>query len=175
MGRRSAISQLDEAVRDEVHRLIRQGRTIDEITAHLHELDADVSRASVGRYKRKMEDQLRRYREAQEVAGVWVKNLGEDPRGEMGRLLADMLKTVAFQTLADMGDEGAEVGSQDIMFLARAIKDLETAAKSSMEREIRIRDLTRMEAAEAVEEAAANAGLSSDTVEKFRAAILGVS
>ena len=40
---------------------------------------------------------------------------------------------------------------------------------------IRIRDLTRMEAAEAVEEAAANAGLSSDTVEKFRAAILGVS
>ena len=174
MGRRSSIRKLRADVREVVDRLIRDGHTIDEITAHLRSLGAGISRSAVGRYKQKMEEQLARFRQAQEVAGVWVKDLGAEPEGKVGRLLAQMLQTLAFQVMADMGDGETSAEPMDVMLLAKAIKDLETAAKQSAEREFKIRERTQKEAAEAVEEIAAQAGLSADTVEKFRSAILGV-
>ena len=175
MGRRSSIRRLPTEIREQVDRLVRDGHTIDEITSHLEQLGADVSRSAVGRYKKSMEEQLARFRQAQEVAGVWVKDLGSEPEGRVGRLLAQMLQTVAFQVMADMGDEDAATKPMDIALLARAIKDLEGAARQSMEREIKIRERTQKEAAEAVEEVAASAGLSAATVAQFRSAILGVA
>lgn len=168
MARKAAIQQLPKDIQDQVHRLIRDGRTVDQITAKLQELDAEVSRSSVGRYKQKYEASLKRYREAQEVAAVWVNKLGEDPKGDVGRLIAEMLKTVAFQTLADMGDQEAAPTPMDLHFIGRMIKDVEQAGKIAADRELQIkRKLTELEA-EAASEGAAGGGLDPATLERVR-------
>lgn len=138
-GEPRRIRKLPEEIRRELETLIRDGVTIDAIVAQLRAMGAEVSRSAVGRFKQRFESQLERYREAQEVAGVWVAQLGENPKGDVGRLVAEMLKTVAFRTLAEMGDSEDPVGAMDIMLLAKAIKDLEGAAKLWAEREIKVR------------------------------------
>lgn len=183
---RAKIRQLEPDVKAEVDRLIRDGSTIDQIVAHLKKLGTSVSRSSVGRYKKTFEEKLARYREAQEVASVWVTKLGEEPKGDVGRLLAEMLKTVAFRTLADMGDQTDEDGEEiaptpkDIASLAKAIRDLESAGTISLDREVKIREAVAREHAKkldrAVEAAAAagEKGLSAERLAQLRREFLGV-
>lgn len=183
-GIKGRIKQLPADIKAEVDRLIRDGSTIDRIVAHLRTMGADVSRSAVGRYKKTFEEKLARYREAQEVAAVWVAKLGENPAGDVGRLIAEMLKTVAFQTLSDMGDEDAAADPKDIMMLARAISDLEKAGKVNLDRELQIRaeaeKRARAEAAKALDKAAAEAeaagerGLSAERLAQLRRDFLGV-
>ncbi len=174
MPKRSKISYLDKGLRDQVDALVRQGRTIEDIVGHLKEWGAEVSRSSVGRYKKKYEDSLARYREAQEVAAVWVAKLGEDPNGDVGRLIAEMLKTVAFQTLAEMGDTEAAAKPQDIMRLAKAIKDLEGAGKLSLERELKIRKEMQGKMAKQAETVAQEMGLTAERAAELRKKLAGV-
>lgn len=178
MPRRSRIEQLDPRIREQVDRLVRAGRTIDEITEHLARLAGEEapSRSAVGRYVRSAREQMRRYREAQEVAKVWVGRLEEDPEGDVGRLLSEMLRTVAFQTIGVMSErDGAEIGPDEIMLLARAIKDLASADKVAMERELKIRQEVARQAADAATKIAKRGGLSADAVQEIRREILGVA
>lgn len=176
MGRQSAVRTLPADLRREIDAMIREGRaTIDDLVAYLEEQGAEVSRSAMGRYKQGMEASLKRYREAQEVAGVWITKLGQDQGGDVSKLLAEMLKTVAFQTLADLGDEDAAAKPADIMLLARAVKDLESSGKLSLEREIRVRQETAKQAVAAAEKVARGAGLTAATIDQFRAGILGVA
>jgi len=148
-SRKATIGTLPPEIRAELDRLFRDGRhTIDQIVTHLRGLGADVSRSAVGRARKTYEERLSRYREAQEVAGVWVTKMGEDPKGDVGQLCAEMLKTVAFQTLSDMVDGPAEADDggtppsatpADIMLLAKAIKDLEGAKKTSVDTALKVR------------------------------------
>jgi len=178
MARKSSISQLPPEILEQVHALINGGRTIDEITEHLHGLDQDVSRSAVGRHVQKFADNLKRYKEAQEVAGVWVDKLGENPNGDVGKLIAEMLKTVAFQTLANMGDDDKGAAPKDILFLANSIKALESANKLSIEREQKIREEVsariKRETTATVNKAVKQAGLTKDTADSIRKQILGL-
>ena len=75
MANRSTIERLDPDIVAEVTRLIKGGRTIDEITTHLRGLDQDVSRSAVGRYVKNARKAMEDYAKAQEVAKVWVDRL----------------------------------------------------------------------------------------------------
>lgn len=172
MGRKSAIKQLDPAIREAADSAIREGRaTIEEITALINSLGGSVSKSAVGRYKQQAEAQMARYREAQEVAKVWIGKLQADPEGDVGRLLAEMLRTTAFQTLGDI-----EAGSpQDVMFLAKALKDLASADKLTADRILLVRREAAKEAAEKVSSVGKAKGLSAETVAELRKEILGVA
>ncbi len=158
------LAELPAAIREEMDRLVRDGATIDSIVAHLRAMGAPVSRSAVGRYKQKAERQLKRYREAQEVAGVWVAKLGENPKGDVGRLVQEMLKTAAFQTLDSMmpdeeGEEGAVAGldPKDLALLSRTIKDVASAEKMSAELELRVRKELQVKVDAALKKAEAEA------------------
>lgn len=139
MGRRSSVSRLPKPLREELDRLIREGQhTIDEILAHLQQLGAPLKRTAVADYRRRMERQLEHVRQAQEVAGAAVAKLGEAGQGDVGRLVAELLKTLAFQILADR-EEGDAPDLKEVYLLSRAIKDLESASKASADRELKIR------------------------------------
>lgn len=187
------LGDLDPDLKAEVDRLIRDGRaTLDEIVAHIRGLGAEVSRSAVHRYKQSAESAMRRYREAQEVAGVWVKEFKERPDGDVGRLLAEMLKSVAFSTLstmADRADDPAAGGEDappaptpmDLMLMAKAIGELERARKTSFETEQRVREQIAREqnarieaAATAVGSAAREAGLSAERVAELQAKVAGL-
>ena len=150
MGRKSTVRQLDDRIRQAVDRLIREDKaTIDQIVDRLEDMlgqDAP-SRSAVGRYVKGTREQMKRYREAQELATVWVGKLEEEPGGDVGRLLSEMLRTVAFQQLAGAGDGGAEVSTKEVALLAGALRDLNTADKMSLDRELKIRQLVAKQAA----------------------------
>ncbi|NPB56762.1 phage protein Gp27 family protein, partial [Shigella sonnei] len=84
------------------------------------------------------------------------------------------LRTVAFSSLSQLGDEDAQAEAKDIRFLAQAIKDLASADKISVDRELRIRQETAKQAAEKAGEVARRGGLSKDAVQELRREILGV-
>lgn len=178
MARKSSIQQLDPRLQDALNGLLREGRyTLDEILAKLAELNAGaapVSRSALGRYAQRAEEQMQRYREAQEVAKVWVDKLETEPNGDVARLIPEMLRSVAFQTLGSIGDREESADAQEVMFLAKAVKDLASADKLTTERILTIRqEVAKKAAVEAVKQAKAS-GLSDEAADLIRQKILGV-
>lgn len=171
---RSKIAQLPEELRAQIEKLIRDGHTVDAITAHLQALEQDVSRSSVGRYVKSYSESMKAYQAAQEVAGKWAEIFVENPDGDVGRLIAEMLKTLAFQTMADMGEEDKSIDPKDLMFLAKAVKDVSGATKINEERLEKVAQKAREEAAEIATDAAREAGLTDEMVEDIKARIFGV-
>lgn len=171
MAARSSIAKLPRELSDLCHRLIREGRTIHEITDALNTLDADVSKSAVGRYVKSAREQMEHYRDAQAVAGQWVSQLNENPSGDVGALLAEMLKTVAFQTMASMGDvesTAKPTKPMDIMLLAKAIRDLEATSKANIERRAAIERGAIERAAKKAGEVGERVGLSQTTIDEIQ-------
>jgi len=178
MPRKSSVDAISAEAREELDRMVRNGRaTIDQIRQRLAELEGEdaPSRSAIGRYVQSAKQQMERYRQAQEVAKVWVGKLEEEPDGDVGRLLSEMLRTVAFSSLSQLGEEDAGAEAKDIRFLAQAIKDLASADKISAERELRLRQEVAKQAAEKAGEVARRGGLSKDAVQELRREILGVA
>jgi hypothetical protein len=172
---RSTVAKLDPRIREAVDAAIREGRaTIDELVALIAAHGGIASRSAVGRYRKDFEDSLARYREAQEVAGRWVSQFQADPDGDVGRLLAEMLKTLAFTSMADK----TSADPKDIHYLARAVKDLVGVDQVKAQIEARLRAETKQRAdaaVEAVEALGREKGLSADTVDTIKARIFGVA
>lgn len=166
-------------MREAADAAIRAGSTVDEILAALLALGAPVSRSAVGRYTKKARKAMETYREAQEIAKVWVDKFGDDPNGDVGQLLPHMLRAVAFNQLSHMGDAepGDEEGptTRDTSLLAGAIKDLASAEKITADRILKVRKETATKAADAGASVAKARGLSPEAVAEIRSKILGVA
>lgn len=175
MGRPSTMTRLPPEILEEIGRMVREGgHTLDEILAHLRTLGSGVSRSALGRWRKGIDERLAAAREAREVAGVWIEKLGSDPQGDVGRLLLEMLRTVAYQTIGSM----EETKPSDVATLARAVRDLATADKSVVDREIALK---KRLAAEIVaenqgklEELVSSQTLDTRTLDEVRR-VLGVS
>lgn len=175
MPKRSSISQLDPRVREAVDAAIREGRaTIDDLVVLIASYGATASRSSVGRYVRNATAQLSRYREAQEVAKVWIGKLAEDPQSDVGRLLAEMLRTVAFQQIGEMGEGDDKPKPMDIMLVAKALEHLAKSEKTTVDMRVKIRDEFVAKAAAAAAAAGKSHGLSSATIDEIKKSILGI-
>lgn len=176
MVKRSSITTLDAAIREECDRLIREGRaSIDEIVAHLRQLGADVSRSAVGRYRQRAEVQMQRFREAQEISKVWIGKLQEDPQGDVGRLLSEMLKTVAFEVAGDLGDATQQATPKHVAQLAIALKNIGQYEKQNLERELRVRKEVATQAADKVSATGKRHNVSPEALAAIRRDIYGLA
>lgn len=174
MGRRSKVDTLPSEVRDLVHRLIRDGRTIAQIVEQLQAIDADVSKSAVGRYTKSYKQLLPQLQHARELAERVTTQVNENPRGDVGTLLAETLRLLAFNTIGDLSEKseaGKVAKPGEIMFLAKAIKDLESTAKQSIERRQRERQLVKEAAAESVKKEGGRLGLTEEAIERMTQAI----
>lgn len=178
MGRKSTVAVLDESIVSEVNRLIRDGCTIDEILRALQPLGAEVSRSAMGRYVKSARESMEKYRQAQEVAKVWVDKLETEPTGDVARLLPEMLRAVAFQTLSNMGEADDAIGPQELMFLAKALKDLSGASATNVSIELKMREIRAKAQRELLEEQKAkldaipkDKGVSEETKNAIREAL----
>lgn len=185
MAARSSIARLPVELADLCHRLIREGRTIHEITDKLNELDADVSKSAVGRYVKSAREQMSRFREAQEVAGRWVAELGENSKGDVATLCQQMLTGIAYQTLDQVaqqqldgtspdGKPAKPIKAMDLMLFAKALESLESSSKRSLERREKIERAALQRQAKEAEKVAREKGLSDDQWEAIRARFLGI-
>lgn len=173
-SRKSTIDLLDPRIQEAVNQAIKDNRaTIDEIVSMIKDMGGDASRSAVGRYVRNQNQQLAKYREAQEVAKVWVDKIGKEPDGDVGRLLIEMLRVISFKTLSNTDN----VDPMGLMLLSNAIKGIAQADKIVIDREAAVRKLVAVQAAKAAEEVTKTvrkAGMSDETVELIRSKILGI-
>ena len=143
---RSKIKALPPAIKVELDRLLKEDRaTIDQVVAHLKALGAEVSRSAVGRYHKRFEEIGQRMRESREVAQVWADRLGNEPQGDIGKLVMELLRTLAFDAtlaMSEPGEDGAQVqlDPKAINSLALAMQRLEAASKWNLQREKAMRE-----------------------------------
>lgn len=174
MGRKSSIKQLPPDIKEVIDKAIREERaTLDEICQVIDEMGGEVSRSALHRYRKKAEEQMTRWRDAQEVAKVWMGKIEETPDDEFGRMLSEMLKTLAYQSMATIG-EADKVKPGDIQNLARSLKDLASADKLTAEKVLRIRKEEREKVADEITEAAEAQGMDADQAQFWREKVLGI-
>lgn len=184
MSRPSTIDLLPTEVRDALHAWLRdpaitQTEATDRLNSLLAELGAEqqVSRHAVNRYDLKMREVGERLRQSRQVAEAWVGKLGAAPQGQLGHLINETLRTLAFELtmkLADgeLTDESMPAIIDQLKHLSLSVVRLERAASENVKREAEIRKQAQAEAAKAVEAEAKRQGASATTIDALRQAIM---
>ncbi|MEZ8932377.1 DUF3486 family protein [Vibrio sp. 10N.247.310.24] len=185
---RSKIELLPQEIREALNLWLRNGdMTQQDVLGAIHEMideaglpkDAKPSYTSLNRYARRMEDMGARLRQSREVAEVWTTKLGEAPTSDVGKLLQEFVRTMAFETSMTMMESAAEDGEvippKALAQLALVIQRIEQASMVSHKVEKEIRKAFAEEMVEKAEQVAKKAGLTSDTVKMLKAELLGIA
>jgi hypothetical protein len=114
-------------------------------------------------------------RQSRQIADMWIGKLGNQPQGQVGKLLNEFTRTMAFETALHMSEGDDPIPPKLLKELSLAIKHLEEAASVNEKREREIRRQMAEEAATAVDEAAKQQGLTADSVAQIKAQILGIA
>lgn len=180
MARPSSIDRLPKEVRELIGQLRSDGATIDEIMAKLGELKADVSRSAVGRHVKTLAEVSERMRRARVMAEALTARFGAQPDNQVARMNLEMAHGLIFELIAaTTGAEGEDgqplqLDFKSAKFLASTLKDLASAEKVDADRMIKLREEFAKEAAAKVETVGKQRGMSADTVEAIKHAVLGV-
>lgn len=186
-GRPSKIEQLPDQVKAFLDSALRdnqytQSEILDEVNTQLDQLGEDkISRSGLNRYATRMEQIGKRMRETNAVADAWVSRLGDKPTGQVGNLLIQMTRSMAFDFALSAQEQENEDGDQEpvslgmLKDLALTVQRLEKASMDSLKREKEIRKAFAEEAATTAEQAAKAAGLTPDTVKTIKNEILGIA
>lgn len=110
---------------------------------------------------------------AREIAAVLGEKLDKAPEGDVGLLLNELVKSIAFDILsnAQLTDK---VSMNMVVNAAVALDKLENARKISVEARSKIAKEFTSKASAAVDAAAKAKGISGDTVQAIKAQILGI-
>ncbi len=183
--RPSSIDKLPAEIREELNSFLRdpsitQEQATDRTNDLLAELGIDyrVSKSSVNRYSMRMESIGAKLRQSREISEMWIANLGSQPQGQLGKLVNEMIRTMAFETSAHLAESEDPVPPKALKELALTVQRLESAANMNAERERKIkkqaRDEALEEAAEKVEKIGGKVGLSQKRVDEIKRDILGI-
>ena len=174
MGRTGKIRRLPPELREQLHAMLDAGHTLDEITAHLKSLGADVSRSGLGRYRQQVDKVAQRLRESRNMADAIMDRMGaQAATGKSGAALIEMLTTLTSDyLLRRLDDPDAEVEVNELRALARAVKERAQAARATQDYDVKLREAARREAEEdlkkAVDAAAREGGPKATPEEIFR-------
>ncbi|TCJ95948.1 uncharacterized protein DUF3486 [Volucribacter psittacicida] len=180
-GRASKIDLLPPNIKTQLAMMLRDKQfSQSEILAEINDLIRDcglpdsalLSKTGLNRYANRMEQMASKIRNAREVAEIWTKQFGEAPQSDIGKLLMEMVKNIAFETSIGMSENGTD--AKDLALLASAVQRLEQAESLSFKREQAIRQETIKRAAEAVENAGKQMGANMDDVAKMVKAVYGI-
>lgn len=183
-GRPSKIDLLPEAIRDALHQMLRDKRhTQEQIREAINELidqhdlpdDMQLSRTGLNRYASRMEAIGAKIRASREMASVWAAKLGSEPTSDVGKLLMEFVKTLAFETTMSLSDGDTTVEPKALGQLALVAQRIESAQMVSHKREKEIRQAFAEEAAETAEKIVSQAGLSADKAADIKRQILGIA
>ncbi|KFB97766.1 phage terminase small subunit [Trabulsiella guamensis ATCC 49490] len=183
-GRPSKIDLLPESIRDQLHQMLRDKRhTQEEIRDAINELidshnlpeDMQLSRTGLNRYASRMEQFGAKIRASREMAEIWATKLGSAPTSDVGKLLLEFVKTLAFETSMEMSERDKVVEPKALGQLALVAQRLEAAAMASHKREKEIQQEFAKKAAEQAEKITRSAGLSAETAADIKRQILGIA
>lgn len=183
-GRPSKVDLLPEPIRDALHQMLRDKRhTQEEIREAIntlidqHELpdDMQLSRTGLNRYASRMEAVGSKIRASREMAEIWAAKLGSAPTSDVGKLLMEFVKTLAFETSMALAETEKTVEPKALGQLALVAQRIEAAQMVSHKREKEIRQAFAEEAAATAEKIVSQAGLSADKAADIKRQILGIA
>lgn len=135
-----------------------------------------VSKSGLNRYAVRMEQVGAKIRQGREIAEMWVGQLGNAPQGQLGSLVNELIRNLAFEAALGFAEGTDPIPPKALKELAVAAKELEKAASENEERQRKIKAEARREALEAaaarVEEAAQEKGLSEEQVRFWREKVM---
>lgn len=177
----SSIDRLDPEVRELIgHLRVDKGWTIDEIRRRLIEMgQQDVpSRSALGRHVRGLADVSADLRETQVYAEALAKEAGSKNAGQLLDVNAQLLHANMFKLLlAEREGEGIQLDSKQAKEFSEALRNLALMRKTELDTiekaEKRAAEKAKLEAADNATKAARAKGLSKDTVDAIRFAVLG--
>lgn len=175
----SSIDRLPDDIRIKLQELLRDPRcTQIGATARINAILEEeghperLSKSAVNRYALKMEDVGAKLRQSREIAQMWIGRLGAEPQGEVGKLLNEMVRTLAFESAMNMAEGEITVEPKMLKDLSIAIERLERAATTNVKREEEIRKRALADAADRVEEAAQQSGMDAKQASFWRNKVL---
>ncbi|HCO0723702.1 TPA: DUF3486 family protein [Escherichia coli] len=183
-GRLSKVDLLPDSIREQLHQMLREKRhTQEEIREAINALidehnlpeEMQLSRTGLNRYAIRMEKVGAKIRASREMAEVWAAKLGSAPTSDVGKLLMEFVKTLAFETSMSMAEDDKPIAPKALGQLALVAQRLEAAAMTSHKREKAIRDAFAQEVAEKTEELVRTGGLSGGAADTIKREILGIS
>jgi len=174
----SSIDRLPDDIRTRLQELLRDPRVTQlQATARINAILADeghpdrLSKSAVNRYAVRMEEVGAKLRHSREIAKMWIGKLGNEPAGEVGKLLNEIVRNLAFRAAMNASEKD-EVDPKMLKNLAIAVHRLEQAAEKNARVEEQIRKQAQAAAAKAVEAEAKKQGASVATIDALRAAIM---
>ncbi len=172
MARKSAISQMPDAIQDAVHAAIREGRaTIDEITEMIRHMGGQVSRSAVGNYVKKANEALERHRRMALVAKQFADNM--EAFGDQAQMARQIISSKINEIVSGFtfGPDGelivdahSDIDIKELSVAARTLRDVAASAKIDAEARAKI----RQEVAEEMADLANQVQSSDGTIDAER-------
>lgn len=181
MARASTITRLPADILEQLQALLRDPRVTqleatDKINLILDDEGHDgISKSAVNRYSIKMEEVGARLKQSREVAEMWIGKLGNAPQGQVGQLLNEIIRTLAFDTAMHLSEGEEPVAPKLLGQLALAVRHLESAATLNEERDKKIRKEAAIQAADVAEKSLASQGMSKEAIDIIKQEILGLN
>tara|TARA_E500000318_G_scaffold46673_4_gene44000 strand:+ start:14174 stop:14737 length:564 start_codon:yes stop_codon:yes gene_type:complete len=183
MGRKSTIKGLPELVVKQLDREIaRDRKTLDELLDWLvKEHGAGISRSTLHRHAVNVKEVTQRMTEVRQMASAIATEVGDLADDQTMQMLIQGMQSIMFRiSMQAQQDDGMVLDPKDMHFMARALKDLGSAQKQTVDLKAKIREDIRAEAVAILDEAensareAGEKGLSKEAVAKLRRDFLGV-
>ncbi len=184
---KSKIQQLPADIRSQLAAMLRSGdMSQKDILAEVNQLileaglppEEQISRTGLNRYSKQVEAAGSRIAKAREMAEVLTSKLGDAPTSQIGNLMAENMKTMAWETsmaLMEATEDGEMIDFKQFNQLALAYQRISQSSILNQKLEKEIRAAFAAEAATAAEKIVTQAGVSAETAADIRNKILGIA
>ncbi|WP_430480890.1 DUF3486 family protein [Aeromonas caviae] len=184
---KSKIQQLPADIRSQLAAMLRSGDMSQKaILAEVNQLileaglppEEQISRTGLNRYSKQVEAAGSRIAKAREMAEVLTSKLGDAPTSQIGNLMAENMKTMAWETsmaLMEATEDGEMIDIKQFNQLALAYQRISQSSILNQKLEKEIRAAFAAEAATAAEKIVKQAGLTAETAAEIRRQILGIA
>ncbi|QJT14988.1 DUF3486 family protein [Aeromonas sp. 2692-1] len=184
---KSKIQQLPADIRSQLAAMLRSGDMSQKaILAEVNQLileaglppEEQISRTGLNRYSKQVEAAGSRIAKAREMAEVLTSKLGDAPTSQIGNLMAENMKTMAWETsmaLMEATEDGEMIDIKQFNQLALAYQRISQSSILNQRLEKEIRAAFAAEAATAAEKIVTQAGVSAETAADIRNKILGIA
>ncbi|MDX7721011.1 DUF3486 family protein [Aeromonas caviae] len=184
---KSKIQQLPADIRSQLAAMLRSGDMSQKaILAEVNQLileaglppEEQISRTGLNRYSKQVEAAGSRIAKAREMAEVLTSKLGDAPTSQIGNLMAENMKTMAWETsmaLMEATEDGEMIDIKQFNQLALAYQRISQSSILNQKLEKEIRAAFAAEAATAAEKIVKQAGLTAETAAQIKQQILGIA
>lgn len=179
MPRRDKISQLPPSVRKWLDKTLAEGNFsgYEELASELKQHGVSVSKSSVHRYGQKLERRLSAIKASTEAAKA-IAEAAPDDADHRSAAVISLVQSELFEVLLAVEESEDEADPAERVALltkaAKSIAELSRASVNQKKHEADVRKQEREKAAEVAAKVAKQGGLSADSVQELRRAILGV-